>query len=212
MHGDSRELLKEIPDKTAQMVWTDMPYPSMETHRSVGTTTRLKEWFDVISYNDILPIATELYRILDDNTHAYFMTDFASLPTMKTQIEKTGFECRQLIVWDKNVRTLGYHWVNQCEYILFFEKGERKLNKKYTNLLRYTAIRGGCPAEKPRQLYSMAIKNSTNEGELVIDPFMGASGNIIRECTSLNRRYIGIEKNDEYFTRCQRVEQRSCRA
>ena len=43
MHGDSRELLKEIPDKTAQMVWTDMPYPSLETHRSVGTTTRLKE-------------------------------------------------------------------------------------------------------------------------------------------------------------------------
>lgn len=199
------------------MIITDVAYESMEKYRAVGTTTRLKEskasnneWFDVIKNDEILPLALEFYRILDDNTHCYMFCDDETSYIIKHLFEKAGFEYRQRIVWDKCTIGMGYHWRNQCEYILMFEKGERKLNDNgLSNLIRHVRIMNGYPAEKPLALYMNIIRNSSQEGELVLDPFCGASGNIAKACIRLNRRYIGIEKKISYFEIAKRVEQRA---
>jgi len=53
------------------------------------------------------------------------------------------------------------------------------------------------PTSKPLKLIERIIKTSTNEGGLVLDPFLG-SGTTALVCKRLNRRYIGIEINPEY--------------
>jgi DNA modification methylase len=52
-------------------------------------------------------------------------------------------------------------------------------------------------AEKPVQLLKRLISKTTNEGDLVLDPFTG-SGSTLIACKTLNRHYIGIEIGAEY--------------
>ena len=54
------------------------------------------------------------------------------------------------------------------------------------------------PTQKPVALMEYLIKTYTNEGETVLDFTMG-SGTTGVACVNLNRRFIGIEKVDEYF-------------
>jgi len=54
------------------------------------------------------------------------------------------------------------------------------------------------PTQKPVALFEYLIKTYTNEGDLVLDNCMG-SGTTGVACKNLNRNFIGIEKDTEYF-------------
>ena len=54
------------------------------------------------------------------------------------------------------------------------------------------------PTQKPQKLLDRIIKASSNEGDLILDPFLG-SGNTIKSCIKLKRNYIGMEMSPEYF-------------
>ena len=54
------------------------------------------------------------------------------------------------------------------------------------------------PTQKPQELCEWLIKTYTNEGELVLDFCMG-SGSTGVACKNTNRKFIGIEKDDEYY-------------
>jgi site-specific DNA-methyltransferase (adenine-specific) len=81
---------------------------------------------------------------------------------------------------------------------LHLEKG-----KYATNLWRIPSLRSpskekaGHPSQKPLALVERIVASSSNEGELVIDPFLG-SGTTAIVAKQLNRRYIGIEINPKY--------------
>lgn len=65
------------------------------------------------------------------------------------------------------------------------------------------------PTQKPVALMEYLIKTYTNEGDTVIDPFMG-SGTTGVACKNLNRSFIGIEKDAEYFQiACERIERQT---
>jgi site-specific DNA-methyltransferase (adenine-specific) len=54
------------------------------------------------------------------------------------------------------------------------------------------------PTQKPLALMEYLIKTYTNEGDTVLDFAMG-SGTTGVACVNLNRKFIGIEKDPEYF-------------
>lgn len=54
------------------------------------------------------------------------------------------------------------------------------------------------PAPFPEALASDHIKSWSNEGDVVFDPFMG-SGTTGKMALQLNRRFVGVEKVDEYY-------------
>jgi hypothetical protein len=65
---------------------------------------------------------------------------------------------------------------------------------------------GGPPAEKPLRLMSAIVADFTMAGQTILDPFMG-SGTTGVAALGLDRRFIGIEKNPDYFAMaCQRIE------
>lgn len=73
---DAIEFLKNIQDNSINCCITDLPYESLERHRSIGTTTRLKkEWFDIFPNNQLEILLTHLYRILKNNSHLYMFCD-----------------------------------------------------------------------------------------------------------------------------------------
>ena len=62
------------------------------------------------------------------------------------------------------------------------------------------------PTQKPVELYEYLVKTYTNPGDVVLDLAMG-SGTTGEACINLNRKFIGIEKDEEYFARAQgRIE------
>ncbi len=58
------------------------------------------------------------------------------------------------------------------------------------------------PTQKPEGLIERIVRASSNEGDIVLDPFAG-SGTTLRVCQQLGRKGVGIEINSEYVTLCK---------
>ena len=91
---------------------------------------------------------------------------------------------------------MGYHYRARYEFVLFFEKGKRKLNDLgIADVLTVPRVRGGYPAEKPSALSETLILQSSSAGDIVADPFMG-SGSVGAAALKLSRRFLGNDVSD----------------
>lgn len=179
---DAVEWLRTLPDECVDLIITDPAYESLEKHRKIGTTTRLKnskassnEWFPIFPNSRFPEFFAELYRVLRDNRHLYMFCDQETMFVAKPLAEAAGFKFWKPLIWDKVSIGMGYHYRARYELILFFEKGKRKLrNLGIPDIITAKRVRGGYPTEKPVGVSELLIEQSTNRGELVIDPFMGS--------------------------------------
>ena len=70
----------------------------------------------------------EAFRVLKRNTHLYLFCDAETMFVAKPEAERVGFSFWKPLVWDKQTIGMGYHYRARYEFILFFEKGKRRLN------------------------------------------------------------------------------------
>ncbi len=181
-HTDAVDWLRSIPTGSVDLVVTDPPYESLEKHRAIGTTTRLKqskassnEWFAIFPNTRFPELFAEIYRVLKRNAHFYLYCDPETMFVAKPLAEQAGFKFWKPLIWDKQRIGMGYHYRARYECILFFEKGKRKLNNLGTpDILEAPRVIGGYPAEKPPEVSEVLVQQSSEPGELVIDPFMGS--------------------------------------
>ncbi len=180
--GDAVAWLRKLDDASVDLVITDPPYESLEKHRAVGTTTRLKhskassnDWFRIFPNDRFEELFAELYRVLRRDRHLYLFCDQETAFAIKPIGEAAGFRFWKPLIWDKVAIGMGYHYRARYEMILFFEKGKRKLNDLgVPDVLQVKRIHRGYPTEKPVELSEIFVQQSTISGELVIDPFMGS--------------------------------------
>lgn len=204
---DAIDWLKTLDASSIDLVITDPPYESLEKHRKVGTTTRLKQsksssnqWFEIFPNQRFEELFTEIYRVLKKNSHFYLFCDQETMFIIKPIAEKVGFKFWKPIVWDKVAIGMGYHYRARYEFILFFEKGKRKLNNlSIPDILVEKRIVKGYPTEKPVNLAKILIEQSTTENDIVIDPFCGA-GFVGVAAKSLNRQFYGNDISLEAVT------------
>lgn len=195
---DAVEWLKGLSNESIDLIITDPPYESLEKHRKIGTTTRLKHsksssnnWFKIFPNERFEELLTEVYRVLKKNKHFYLFCDQETMFIIKPIAEKVGFKFWKPIVWDKVKIGMGYHYRARYEFILFFEKGKRKLNNlSIPDILTETRVYNGYPTEKPVNISKILIEQSSNIGDLVIDPFCGSSSVGIA-ALELNREFKG---------------------
>ena len=180
--GDAVTWLRALPAASVDLLITDPPYESLEKHRAIGTTTRLKhskassnDWFSIFPNARFPELFAEIYRVLKKDSHFYLFCDPETMFVAKPLGEAAGFKFWKPLIWDKRNIGMGYHYRARYECILFFEKGKRKLlDLGVADIIEHTRINGGYPAEKPPEVSEVLIKQSTLPGELVIDPFMGS--------------------------------------
>lgn len=195
---DAVDWLKTLPSGSASAAITDPPYESLEKHRAVGTTTRLKhsksssnDWFQIFPNARFPLLFAELYRVLSKNSHLYMFCDPETMFVAKPIGEAAGFRFWKPLIWDKRRIGMGYHYRARYECVLFFEKGKRKLNDLgIPDIIESPRIANGYPTEKPDAVSQVLISQSTAIGELVIDPFMGA-GSVGVAATKLSRNFMG---------------------
>ena len=180
--GDAVAWLQKLPAASVDLVITDPPYESLEKHRAIGTTTRLKhskassnDWFSIFPNKRFPELFAEVFRVLKKDTHFYLFCDPETMFVAKPLAEAAGFKFWKPLIWDKQKIGMGYHYRARYECVLFFEKGKRKLlDLGIADIIEAPRISGGYPAEKPPEVSEVLIKQSTEPGELVIDPFMGS--------------------------------------
>jgi site-specific DNA-methyltransferase (adenine-specific) len=179
---DAVEWLRELPGGSVDLVITDPPYESLEKHRAVGTTTRLKhskassnDWFAVFPNARFGELFAEIYRVLRKHAHFYLFCDPETMFVAKPIAEAAGFKFWKPLIWDKRKIGMGYHYRARYECILFFEKGKRRLaNLGVPDVLEVPRVHNGYPTEKPVPLADVLVRQSSEVGDRVVDPFLGS--------------------------------------
>lgn len=202
--GDAVGWLRELPDASVDLVVTDPPYESLEKHRAVGTTTRLKhskassnDWFKIFPNARFEELFVEIHRVLKKDRHFYLFCDQETMFVAKPIGEQVGFRFWKPLIWDKEKIGMGYHYRARYELILFFEKGKRKLNNLgIPDILSAARIHRGYPTEKPTAVAKTLIEQSTQPGELVVDPFVG-SGSTGVASIEASRHFAGNDVGAE---------------
>lgn len=212
--GDAMKCLARLPDESIDMVCTDFPYESLEKHRKRGTTTRLKhsksssnDWFKIFPNELIHGLLLELFRVMAPDSHCYLFCDDETSNLIRDVVAMTNvehdkgqsFKWWKRIVWDKDRRGMGYHYATQYEFVIFLEKGKRKLNdlgptdvQRFKRVSKKSLGRKPKPTEKPVDLLKVFVMNSSNEGDLILDPFMG-SGSCGAAAVENGRQFLGFE-------------------
>lgn len=222
--GDCLEIMKDIKDKSVDMILCDLPY---------GTTAC--KWDIIIPFE---PLWKQYNRIIKDNGPiVLFGNEPFSSALRMSNIKNYKYDWK----WDK-VRGVGHlnakkrpmmciediivFYKKQCKYNPQMRDRDKPrtsknnatqevygrtnknfigdtLDKKYPlNLITFSKSSQKDmllhPTQKPVALFEYLIKTYTNEGETVLDNCMG-SGTTGIACLNTNRKFIGIEKEDKYF-------------
>ena len=90
--------LREQPAESIDLLITDPAYESLEKHRAIGTTTRLKhsksssnDWFQIFPNARFGELFRETFRVLKRNTHFYLLCDAETMFVAKPVAEEAGF-------------------------------------------------------------------------------------------------------------------------
>jgi len=196
--GDAVTWLSGLAAGSVDLMITDPAYESLEKHRAIGTTTRLKhskassnDWFKVFPNERFDELFEAAYRALAKNSHLYLFCDAETMFVAKPAGERAGFKFWKPLVWDKKKIGMGYHYRARYELVLFFEKGKRKLNDLgVSDIIEAPRVFNGYPTEKPVSVSEVLIRQSTTAGEVVADPFMG-SGSVGVASVGLGREFWG---------------------
>lgn len=203
-HGDCLEILPELPQ--VDLVLTDPPYRGDFGHGGgLMTGTRLKTQTTIIEKVGSSPdfdVTIYLPLILKSAESSLIWCSCKQLP------ELLGFigDRFNLITWVKTnpVPLVNNKLLNDCEYcVCFLGKKFRYPQIPYKEKRTAYIMKNGQdihidhPTVKPIELIIMNLKQFSVKDNTVLDPFLG-SGTTAVACCKLNRRFIGIEKEEKY--------------
>lgn len=210
---DALQRLKLIEDESVDLILSDVPY-KVTSRGCSGTMGGYwkedKAKSGKIFDNNTIHCSqymTDLYRVLKPKSHCYIMCNNTNLIEMLNEGIKVGFNFVKSLIWKKNNKICGRYYMNCFEYILLFRKGgDRPINNCGTpdilDVPIYKLKNGNGKnlhdTEKPVELAKIIVENASNEGDVVLDPFMGI-GFVGIACKELNRNFIGIELDEKYF-------------
>jgi len=205
IQGDCLKVMRKIPDNSIDLVLTDPPY------NVIGKT---QKWDDKGQVDKFMCFTkdwlNECYRILKENTACYvffgqkYIKEFYKL--------KTKFDIKRMLIWHhpnlaKPTRSV-YLWT--YDPIFYLVKGTPKFDANFSqqenvDVFRYPKPQSNFnkerryhPTSKPLNLIKKLISPTTNEKDMVLDPFLG-SGTTMKACLELNRNCIGVEIEPKYI-------------
>jgi site-specific DNA-methyltransferase (adenine-specific) len=206
--GDSYDLIKELPDKSVDLIVTDPPYLIENTKAGGGSelSKSIQNMNNELANGTLTQGVDE--KILDDFMRVmkvpniYIWCNHKQIPMYLTYFvirHKCSFD---ILIWHKHNATPLFcnKYLTDKEYCLYFRKGgycnpqsyedaktifEQPINIKDKNFFEH-------PTCKPLNIIKTLIQNSSKENDIVLDPFMG-SGTTAVACEETGRQYIGFE-------------------
>lgn len=217
IHGDALEVLADYRD-AAHMLCTDHPYRLTSGGRGASGDGSMSGIFDAEDYDnsgDLMAMAEwnqtggPIYRALKADADAYVMVNDKNLFLAGGAFLGSGFKFHNLLVWDKHGPTPNCWYMKHLEYTLYLWKGYGRAIRNPGSKQLFRADRPGLGhhmTEKPVALMQHYILNSSDLGDVVLDPYMGSGTTLVAALQS-GRSGLGIEIEREHFdTACARLE------
>jgi len=200
--ADCRDVLPHIPDKSIDLVLTDPPYGV--SYKKKGAEYMVGDTVNLVPY--FLPAVRG--KLKSDGAIYLFSSTTKLVDTLP--VFNAYFKLHSIIIWDKRIglipRQLS-HYKLRYEPILYGSKGLHRLNGYKDDVIQCDIDRGNNrvhPTQKPAGVIKYLMDNSTNQGSIILDPFLG-SGTTAFCAKKLGRKCIGIEIEEKY---CEIAAQR----
>lgn len=227
LHGDTMDILNSL-DKKVDVIFADPPYFLSKgfTMRAKGRVKCFDKgkWDKVrplSEVNDFNMKWLSLCRnLLKDNGTIWVSGTYHNIYSVANCMVELGYKILNVIVWckpDAPLTLSDSHFNFSAEYIIWARKYKDK--RHFYNIDLMTSINGGkrmsdvwnipttglwektCgkhPTQKPLRLMYRIILSSTQEGDIVLDPFAGSCTTGIAS-NLLGRSFIGIDQDKDYL-------------
>lgn len=204
--GDCREILPRLGG--VDLLVTDPPYKSLDVEVGTGSTTRLVSrdqfggkrlasaekgpWFTTLDADEIVRIVRGV-RVSTAGARYVFSDPKSALKIFP------ALSPANMLVWDKGRIGMGYSWRRSYELIAYCPEEAHVLrDNTLGDIIRVAPVTDKVhPTEKPVGVIAALLRNSSDRGALVLDPFSG-SGSTLLAAKNLGRRAIGIELSQSH--------------
>ena len=220
--GDAAEEMKKLPDKSVDLIATDPPYNLNKNYGNNQDNLNFHQYLDFTRH-----WLSEATRVLKDTGSIYIFMGMRYISYLYIILEQEmGMTFNSWITWfytQGSGKTKGFS--PRHDDILLFTKDPKKFTfhldavrvpqKYYRSVNNMRGANPGnvwefshmhyCsqnrkkhPTQKPEGLFERMILASSDEGDTVLDPFVG-SGTLARVCQQTGRKAIGIDINPAYI-------------
>jgi len=223
--GDCIEVMKEMPNECVDVVVTSPPYNKHSANRRCHhSDSWQKANINYQIFSDDLPeeeyqlwqvrVLKECVRVIKEDGSIFYnhKPRIVNHSVIFPHEWLSQFIVRQMIVWNRKGSPVlePIRFMPIVEYVFWITK-KRKTPKFNAHAFHYKevweippSINPSHPATFPNQLVERCVLATTDENDIVLDPFFG-SGTVAEVCKLTHRNFIGIEINPEY---CKVAEER----
>ena len=192
---DASEGLKQLEDNSVDLVFFDPPYNQKKNYGCVNDNLPQEQYEDFMR-----EIIKESLRVSNGNV-CIFVSD------KLTKFFWNELPNSQLIIIKKFSSGFPYHFKNIfCHWhsVLTTVNPNKRIPDLWEDVRLpgegyfYRETRTNNPGQTSPKLTRYCIENFSNEGDLIVDPFMG-SGTTAMICKQLKRKFIGFELNKDFI-------------
>lgn len=213
---DYKVLVKDLKKKNIKVdaIITDPPY-NVSRDYQLGFSNMGRSGMDYgeWDYNfDQKKWISDVSVLIKPGGTIIIFNDWKNLGEIAKKLEKCDFTVKDIIRWEKRnpmPRNVERRYVTDCEFAIWAVKngGKWTFNKPQElgylkPVIKTGIVPGGKkrlhPTQKHLEVMEQLIKVHTNEGDTILDPFLG-SGTTAVACKNNNRNIIGSEINEKYF-------------
>lgn len=186
--------------------------------KKYSVQTDYQEWDQCFTWETLKRFLEEFYKKLKTNGTLIIFFDLWKITIIKDMMEEIGYKQIRFIEWIKtNPQPLNSktNYLTNCREIALcgVKKSKPTFNSSYDNAvyedeLYKFPLQGGKnrfhPTQKSLKLFEELIKKHSNEGDFVVDTFLG-SGTTAIACKNTNRNFKGCDIDKEFVNKAQKV-------
>ncbi len=209
-NGDCLEIMDKLIEEGVKvdMVLTDIPYGEVNRAKESGLRKLKKGNADIETFklDELLPRINDIC-----NGSIYIFCGIEQVSEIRKFFREKDILTR-LCIWEKNNPSpihCQHHWMSSIECCIYAKKKGATFNEHYKSCVWRNPVGRSKihPTEKPLKLFTYLVETSSNKNDIVLDCCFG-SGTTGVACMNTNRKFIGIELDNNYFNIAkQRIEE-----